>query len=148
MACDTYRVSNRWSGEGETLPREPHPGVLEDVAAELSMASRTMTIRLSEQERIALETAAEAARNGPCALARRTVVERLGLPRPSAQRRPDPHAVAVGKALGELGRIGNNVNQLARHAHVGGRVDNRILAAVRSELEALTLAVMASGKQP
>ncbi len=147
MACDTYRVSNRWSGEGETLPREPHPGVLEDVTAELSMASKTMTIRLSEQERQALEAAAEAAQIGPCALARQSVVVRLGFPRPSAQRRPDARTVAVGKALGELGRIGNNVNQLARHAHVGGRVDSQILVAVRSELEALTMAVMASGEK-
>ena len=71
-------------------------------------------------------------------------MERLGLPRPSAQRRPDAHAVVVGKALGELGRIGNNINQLARHAHVGGRVDNRVLVAVQSELEDLTRAVLAS----
>lgn len=111
------------------------------------MVSKTMTIRLSEQERMALEAAAEAARIGPCALARRTVVEQLGLPRPIAQRRPDASAVAVRKALGELGRIGNNVNQLARHAHVGGRVDCQVLAAVRSELEALTMAVMASGEK-
>ena len=66
----------------------------------------------------------------------------------AVRRRPDRLAQALGRALGDLGRVGNVVNQLARHAHVGGRVQAEVLAAVRTELTRLTAAVIALREPP
>nr|WP_228872033.1 plasmid mobilization relaxosome protein MobC [Roseibium aggregatum] len=51
-------------------------------------------------------------------------------------------ARALGRWTGEAGKLGNNLNQLARHAHQGGRVDvaalDRLIVAVR-ELHAVVV---------
>jgi hypothetical protein len=46
-------------------------------------------------------------------------------------------AQAVREATGQLGSIGNNLNQLARAANSGGGVDARLLASIRDVLAAV-----------
>lgn len=66
----------------------------------------------------------------------------LGTPGPRAVRRPPVEKEALARLLGELGRVGSNVNQLARVANTSGDlpVTNRLdaitaeLAAMRDEL--------------
>ncbi|WP_095083548.1 MobC family plasmid mobilization relaxosome protein [Mesorhizobium sophorae] len=99
------------------------------------------TFRLSLEERAALDASADAAGVGPSSYARRAVMAAVGRAG-AVRRKPDGAAKAIGAALGDLGRIGNNINQLARHAHVGGRVPAEALAAVRQELAQLTTAVL------
>lgn len=101
----------------------------------------TTTLRLTADERAALDVAAEASGLGPCSYARRAVMAAVGRD-VTVRRRPDGLAQAITRALGDLGRVGNLVNQLARHAHVGGRVPADALASVRLELTRLTVAVM------
>ena len=43
----------------------------------------------------------------------------LGDPGPRAQRRPPVDHVALQQALGQLGRAGNNLNQISRALHTG-----------------------------
>lgn len=107
----------------------------------------TTTLRLTPAERAALDAAADAAGLGPCSYARREVMKAAGRD-VTVRKRPDGLAQALGRTLGELGRIGNNVNQMARHAHEGGRVPPEALAAVRQELAALTSAVVALRQEP
>lgn len=102
----------------------------------------TTTIHMTADERAALDAAAEASGLGPCSYARRAVMEAVGRTA-VVRRRPDGLAQALGRALGDLGRIGNNLNQIARHVHHGGRVPADALAAVRLELARLTSAVLA-----
>ena len=102
----------------------------------------TTTLRLTADERAALDVAAEASGLGPCSYARRAVMAAVGRDA-NVRRRGDGVARAIGAALGDLGRVGNVVNQFARHAHVGGRVPADALASVRLELARLTAAVLA-----
>lgn len=101
----------------------------------------TTTLRLTPDERAALDVAAEASGLGPCSYARRAVMAAVSRD-VTVRRRPDGTAQALGRALGDLGRVGNVVNQLARYAHQGGRVPADALASVRLELTRLTAAVM------
>lgn len=101
----------------------------------------TTTFRLTADERAALDAAADAAGLGPSSYARRAVMQSVGRDA-SVRRRPDGLARAVGRALGDLGRVGNVLNQLARYAHQGGRVPADALASVRLDLSHLTAAVM------
>jgi hypothetical protein len=107
----------------------------------------TTTLRLTADERAALDTAADAAGLGPSSYARREVMRSVGR-ETVLRRRPDGIAQAIGRLLGEAGRIGNNVNQLSKHAHVGGRVPPASLDAVRHELARLTVAVMSLREPP
>lgn len=110
--------------------------------SETRIKTTTTTLRLSPEERAALEDAAAAAGVGPSSFARQVVMAAVGRS-VSVRRRRDPIAAAVAPLLGELGRQGGLLNQLARYAHVGGRVDPDALAALRAEIERLTCAVMA-----
>lgn len=101
----------------------------------------TTTLRLTADERAALDAAAEASGLGPCSYARRAVMEAVGRTA-DVRRRPDGLARAVTQALGDLGRVGNNLNQIARHVHQGGRVPAGALDSCRLELSRLTVAVM------
>ncbi len=101
----------------------------------------TTTLRLTADERVALDAAADAAGLGPSSYARQAVMNAVGR-EARVRRRSDGLALALGRALGELGRVGNVVNQLARHAHGGGRVPSEALDAVRKELATLTTAVL------
>lgn len=104
--------------------------------------STTTTLRLTRDERAALDAAAEAAGLGPCSYARQAVMRAVGRA-VSVRRRPDSLARAIGQALGDLGRIGNLLNQIARHAHVGGNVPAQPLEDCGRELSRLTGAVLA-----
>lgn len=107
----------------------------------------TTSLRLTADERAALDAAADAAGLGPSSYARQAVMAAVGRD-VTVRRRPDGTAQALGRALGDLGRVGNNLNQIARYAHQGGRVPADALASVRLELSGLTAAVMALREPP
>jgi hypothetical protein len=102
----------------------------------------TTSFRMTQTERAAVVMAADAAGMGPSTFARVSVLRAAGREAPIRKRR-DAIATVIAPVLGELGRVGNNLNQLTRHAHVGGRVDSRSLNQLRDETERLTLAVLA-----
>lgn len=105
-------------------------------------ATTTTSLRLTSAERAALEAAAASKGLGPCSFARQAVMAACGR-LATVRRRPDRLAHALGQALGELGRIGNNVNQIARTANRGLPVPAEALEGCRRELSRLTGAVMA-----
>lgn len=107
----------------------------------------TTTFRMTPTERAAVATAADAAGMGPSTFARVSVLRAAGREAP-IQKRRDAIAAVIAPALGQLGRIGNNLNQLTRHAHIGGRVDSESLIRLRDEAERLTLAVLALREAP
>lgn len=47
----------------------------------------------------------------------------LGNPGPRAQRRPPADHQALRQLLGHLGRVGNNINQIARRLNAGAQAD-------------------------
>lgn len=86
-----------------------------------------LTVRFSPAEREQLE--ALAGREG---LTLGSYVRSRSLEKPTtrARRRPVIEQVAVSKLIGELGRVKNNLNQLAKQANSGNFITQEILAAL------------------
>ena len=71
----------------------------------------------------------------------------LGDAGPRAQRRPPADHVALRQLLGHVGRIGNNVNQIAKALNSGEKVDKKKLdEALRAYLEIRDAIFHALGK--
>ncbi len=97
-----------------------------------------LRIRVSTDERQAIERAADAVGLGPCTFSRMVVVRAVGLkPAPSPRRRPDAHATALARWTAQLNAIGVNLNQLARQHNSGLRVDPTLLGGLLAELREL-----------
>lgn len=110
--------------------------------SETRIKTSTTTIRLTPEERADLAAAAEAQGLGPSSFARLATLRAIGRRPAHALKRRDPHAIERARILGELGHWGRNLNQLAKAANKGGRVDADELQALRAAVEQLTLAVM------
>jgi hypothetical protein len=107
----------------------------------------TTSFRMTVIERAAVVAAADAVGMGPSTFARISVLRAAGREAPIRKRR-DAIATVIAPVLGELGRVGNNLNQLTRHAHIGGQVDSESLTRLRDEAERLTLAVLSLREAP
>jgi hypothetical protein len=86
----------------------------------------TVTVRLTKDERAALD--ALSSRSGLTAGAFMRAAA-FGDAGPRAQRRPPADHKALRQLLGECGRVGNNLNQIARNLNAGGGVSIPELAA-------------------
>nr|WP_249162991.1 MobC family plasmid mobilization relaxosome protein [Bradyrhizobium diazoefficiens] len=98
-------------------------------------------------ERNAINVAAEAAGVGPCTFARVVIVSAVGkTPTPAPRRRPTPSQASrdLAKAIGEIARIGNNLNQLARAANSGFDLDPAIVLEATAELRRLRETIVAA----
>lgn len=89
-------------------------------------------VRLTEEELAALDAKADRAGMPRAAFLRAAALDSAG---PRAKRRPPVDQVALRQLLGELGRIGNNLNQLTRAANTGIDLDH---AALKSSLKAIS----------
>ena len=70
---------------------------------------------------------------------------------PPAARRPSVDTQAVAQLLGQLGKIGSNINQLAKHANAGRPIDamdNSIEDALRDLSELRIACLQALGCEP
>lgn len=76
----------------------------------------TVTVRLTKDERAALDALASRSGLAAGAFMRAATFGDAG---PRAQRRPPADHQALRRLLGECGRIGNNLNQIARRLNVG-----------------------------
>lgn len=77
----------------------------------------TVTVRLTKDERAALDALASRSGLAAGAFMRAAAFGDTG---PRARRRPPIDHVALRQLLGQWGRIGNNLNQIARHLNAGG----------------------------
>jgi hypothetical protein len=110
----------------------------------VDQARSPVSVRLSHQERAAVTAAAEERGQAPSAFLRRAALAVAGRPLPAIAARRDALAQETARAVGELGRIGNLLNQVARVANTCGLRDkdatfaldriSRELAAVRAAL--------------
>ena len=113
------------------------------MGSETRQKTVTTTIRLTPDERAAVAAAADAQGLGPSTFARNATLKAAGRTPPAIRKRHDAVAGVIGPVLGELGRIGSNINQIARVANSTGNV-SAIAAAgcLRADLEKLTVAVL------
>lgn len=79
-----------------------------------------LTIRLTPEEREAIDFAAEGAGLATGSYAREVL---LGAPAPRSVRRLPVERRELARLLGLLGNIGSNINQIARAANSGDGVD-------------------------
>jgi len=75
-----------------------------------------LTIRLTPDERATIDDAADRAGLTAGSYARQAV---MGAPAPRQVRRPPVERKELARLLGEVGKIGSNLNQLARAANSG-----------------------------
>lgn len=113
------------------------------MGSETRQKTVTTTFRLTPDERAAVAAAADVQGLGPSSFARVATLRAAGRTPPSIRKRHDAIASIIGPVLSELGRIGSNINQIAKVANSTG--DATAIAAasrLRSDLEKLTIAVM------
>lgn len=109
--------------------------------------TEALRFRLSLAERNAVDAAAEAAGVGPCTWVRVVVVAAVGhapTPAPSRRRKPEKAARDLARVIGEVARVGNNLNQLARSANSGFDVDPVLIAEATEELRRLRETIIAT----
>ena len=82
--------------------------------------SVTVTVRLTAEERAHLESLSSRAGLAAGAFMRAAAFGGAG---PRAQRRPPADHAALRQLLGEVGRVGNNINQIARSLNAGQEAD-------------------------
>ncbi|MBI3677357.1 MAG: plasmid mobilization relaxosome protein MobC [Proteobacteria bacterium] len=114
--------------------------------SEKRVRNRHLTVRLSPDERAAIDEAAERAGLMPGSYARNTL---LGAPAPRQVRRPAVERRELARLLGELGKIGGNLNQLAKDKNSGVIVyEGEINAAYRAILEMRDAVLKSLGREP
>lgn len=105
-----------------------------------------LPIRLSAEERAVIDAAAEKAGLVVSSYARQAL---LGAPAPRQVRRPVVERRELARLLGELGKIGNNLNQLAKDANSGVLVfEGEIDAAKLALVEMRDAVLRALGREP
>jgi hypothetical protein len=90
-----------------------------------------------------MDQAAEAAGMAIATWAREVLLKAAGASVPPRQAARTDLARAVGRWTGQIGQIGNLLNQLTRHAHQGGRVDPDALGALADAVRGLHATVTA-----
>lgn len=88
------------------------------------LRDHTITVRLSDDERDQLTELSSRSGLAVGAFMRAAAFGEAG---PRAQRRPPADHVALRQIIGHCGRIGNNLNQIAKQLNVSGQADIREL---------------------
>jgi hypothetical protein len=101
----------------------------------------TVTVRLTQDERDTLDDLSSRSGLAIGAFMRAAAFGNSG---PRAQRRPPADHVALRQILGQCGRIGNNLNQIAKHLNAGGYPDIPELLAALSFFPDIRRAIRAA----
>ena len=103
-------------------------------------------VRLSDDEHATLSKYAEAVEITPAAYLR---LQALDSPPPRASRKPSINRELTARLIAELGKIGSNVNQIARVLNTRGDVQSDQIEAALSDLHDIrALAFQAMGRKP
>lgn len=108
--------------------------------------NKVLQVRLTDAEFAQIEAMADRAELTPASFARSIL---LDAPAPRAKRRPAVDTAQVAKMLGELGKIGSNINQIAHQINAGtGTSSHAIESALRDLSEIRTACMEALGRKP
>lgn len=97
------------------------------------------TVRLTDEERTELERRAERA---GLSLGGYFKSAAFNTPPPPQSRRPPVDRAELGKLLVAIGRIGNNINQLAKIANAGSWPEAKDLEKARADIQWIRQALM------
>ena len=107
---------------------------------------RMLAIRLTDAEADQLQAVANRAGLSLGGFARQAL---LDAPPPRASRRPPIERVELAKLLAHVGKLGSNINQLAKYGNLGRLVEDPHLAAAAADIAALRAVIMeALGRDP
>lgn len=120
----------------------PRQRRLRSMASESRKTTKTIGLRLTPIEHELVLDAATSVGLGPSTFAREAILARASAPVSPRRRNRDALRIQVGNWTGQATRIGNDLNQLAKHASQGGRVDAGALDALHAEIRALHEAVL------
>ncbi|MGZ3218572.1 plasmid mobilization protein [Paracoccus sp. T5] len=114
---------------------------------ETRQRSKLLQIRVTPDELAEIVAQADRAQLTPASYARSVL---LSAPAPRARRRPSIEAEAMGRLLGELGKVGSNLNQIAHHMNAGrNEVSPAAMEAALSEVADIRAAILeAMGRKP
>ena len=113
---------------------------------EKRIRGRILTVRLSAEEYAVIDAAADRAQLATGSYVRQTL---LGAPAPRQMRRPTVEKKELARLLGELGKIGGNLNQLAKAVNTGILVYGGEIDAALGGLAQLKDAILkALGRAP
>ena len=114
--------------------------------SEQRQRQEALRIRLTPAEHATIEAAADRAGLSLAGYARSVL---LAAEPPRQSRRPPANKAELAVILGQLGKIGSNVNQIARVLNSGGDLDPPELATALAEIDAMHAAIMAAlGRVP
>jgi hypothetical protein len=108
--------------------------------------STHVTIRLTVEERAAIDAAAERAGLKVGSYCRQVL---LGAPAPRQVRRPPIERRELARLLGDVGKIGGLLNQLAKASNQGLTIyENEVLTALRGLKMVREAILKALGREP
>lgn len=114
--------------------------------SETRQRERLVPVRMTDDERDLVRERAQAAGLTVGAYIRRTA---LGDSGPRARRRPIIERELLSRILAHLGKVGSNLNQLAREQNTGGTPDADDLARSLDDLAQMRRAILeAMGREP
>jgi hypothetical protein len=116
--------------------------------SEKRQRTHRLFVRLTPEEKAAFLDRADKAGMASGAFARAVLSGDAG---PRAQRRLPANAAALREVLGHLGKIGSNLNQIARYLHTGGNAQTvlpDIHAALADHARMRSLIYDTLGKEP
>jgi hypothetical protein len=104
--------------------------------------NRLINLRCTEHERLGIKTRAAQAGLSVGAFLRALA---LGDPGPRAVRRPPVERVELVRLLGHLGKVGSNINQIAKAIHATCTLPGwPELATIREDIAAMRAALLAA----
>jgi hypothetical protein len=113
--------------------------------SEKRQRQKALRVRLTDDERAALDAASDRAGLSLASYARQVL---LAAPPPRQARRPPVEKADLARVLAHIGKVGSNLNQLAHLGNAGAGVDGVALAAELGELAVVRAAIMAAlGRQ-
>jgi len=114
--------------------------------SETRARTKHLTVRLTSEERAAVDRAAEHASLTVGSYVRQAL---LGAPAPREVRRKPADRRELARLLGAIGHVGANLNQLALHANMGVIVYGNEIDQALVELKQVRDAIMvALGREP
>lgn len=107
--------------------------------SETRQRNRVLQVRLTDAELAEIDAMADRAELSPASYARAIL---LDTPAPRAKRRPAVDTVQVAKLLGEIGKIGSNVNQIAYQLNGGKGASETAIATALADVATIRKACM------
>ncbi len=108
---------------------------------ETRQRNKLLQVRLTPDELAEIEAQAARAELTTASFARSIL---LSSPAPRARRRPAVQTQEVARLLGELGKVGSNLNQIAHRLHTGQAVGSNSVADAVADVQAMRDACLAA----